>query len=46
MTVFYSIYNEDGTRDYCFTQYLSNIIFPDLDLSYKSEEHTSELQSH
>ena len=34
MTVFYSIYNEDGTRDYCFTQYLSNIIFPDLDLSY------------
>ena len=34
MTVFYSIYNEDGTRDYCFTQYLSNIIFHDLDLSY------------
>ena len=34
MTVFYSIYNDDGTRDFCFTKYLGNIIFTDLDLSY------------
>ena len=34
MTVFYSIYDERGTRDYCVTQCLGNIIFEELDLSY------------
>ena len=26
MTVFYSIYDERGTREYCFTQYLGNLL--------------------
>lgn len=34
MTVFYSIYDERGTRDYCFTRYLGNIIFDEIDISY------------
>jgi hypothetical protein len=33
MTVFYSIYDERGTRDYCFTQYLGNLLL-ETDISY------------
>ena len=33
MTVFYSIYDERGTREYCFTQYLGSVILS-TDISY------------
>ena len=34
MTVFYSIYSNTGHREYCFTNWLGDIIFQDIDLSY------------
>ena len=33
MTVFYSIYDSTGHREYCFTQYLGNLLL-DADISY------------
>lgn len=33
MTVFYSIF-DNNLREYTFTQYMGNIIFEDLDISY------------
>ena len=34
MVVFYSIYDHSGSREYCFTSWLGDIIFEDIDLSY------------
>ncbi len=33
MTVFYSIYDNTGHREYCFTKYLGNLLL-DADISY------------
>lgn len=34
MIVFYSVYDNSGTRDFCFTELFSNVIIDEIDLSY------------